>query len=279
MKSIHKLVVYALVTMMLFSLVACGGGSGSLSGGRASSNPNVTTMVEASSTSSSEDDTASEGTGSTAGVSIGAEDVDLANVAWEDLSDQDKVYRMIDTNPLMFNGIGPKEFASRRHINKGLSNIPQKDDPLEYVIGFSGGSMSSPYFINLIESTAANTEAFGFTVQTQLNGGNAELRYQQLDAFITQGVNGIMAQGAPPAECEPYFKRAVEAGIPCVSTSSQATRPDNSVITNSISCSFVAGFLVGEYAAHYMVNVASEIRPELADPDYVFQIGHVVFSI
>ncbi|MCL1849707.1 MAG: substrate-binding domain-containing protein [Clostridiales bacterium] len=263
-KRLSRSVAIALLFGLLFSLAGCGGGNASLSGGSATTNPNVTSVLDS--------------TAAGAGVSTNAQDKELMDVPFEELSDMDKVYRLMDLYPLMFNGLGPKVADSRRNINKGLNNVPLKDKPSDYVIGYSGGSMNSPYFINLIESTAANAEMFGFTVLTQLNGGNAELRYQQLDSFITQGVDGIMG-GGDPTTSEPYFRRAVEAGIPVIATSSQMMRADNPVVSNILASAFVSGFLVGEYAAEYMVYEASKVRPEFAEPDYVFQIGHVVFGI
>ncbi|MCL1849119.1 MAG: substrate-binding domain-containing protein, partial [Clostridiales bacterium] len=264
LKTLTRSISLAVLFCLLFSLAGCGGGNASLSGGSATTNPNVTSVLD--------------NTNAGAGVSIGAQDAEKVDIPFDQLSDQDKVYRLMDLYPLMFNGIGPKEYASRRSINKGLGNIPLKDKPSDYVIGFSGGAMSSPYFINLIESTAANAEYFGFTVLTQLNAGNAELSYQQLDSFITQGVDGIMAS-SDPTTTEPYYRRAAEAGIPVIATSSQAMRPDNPVITNFLGGGLVMGFLVGEYAADYLVHTISAIRPEFADPDYVFQIGHILMGI
>ena len=259
-----RMISMALLFCLLFSLVGCGGGNASLSGGSATTNPNVTSVLD--------------NTSGGAGVSISAQDETKLDVPFDELSDQDKVYRLMDLYPLMFNGIGPKFYASRRSVNKGVDNVPQKDNPADYVLGHSGGSMSSPYFINLIESTTANAEMMGFTVLTQLNAGNAELRYQQLDAFITQGVDGLMCS-ADPTTSEPYFRRAAEAGIPVIATSAQAMRPDNPVITNFLGGGLVMGFLVGEYMANYMVTEAVQFRPEFAEPGYVFQIGHILMGI
>ena len=264
MKILTRTISIALLFCLLFSLVGCGGGNASLSGGSATTNPNVTSVLDS--------------TGTGAGVSTSAQDAALVDVPFDQLSDQDKVYRLIDLYPLMFNGLGPKVAADRRSVQKGLDYVPLRDKPSDYTIGFSGGSMSSPYFINLIESTAANAENFGFTVLTQLNAGNTELRYQQMDAFITQGVDGLMCHGDPTTS-EPYFRRAAEAGIPVIATSAQAMRADNPVVSNILAGAFVSGFLVGEYAGEYMVNTASKIKPQYADPNYVFQIGHVTFGI
>ena|GEM_PF-1340015 len=263
-KTPARLISIALLSFLLFSLVGCGGGNASLSGGSATSNPNVTSVLDNPSGS--------------VGVAIGAQDAEKVDIPFDQLSDQDKVYRLMDLYPLAFNGIGPKVMTDRRSINKGLNNVPQKDKPSDYVIGFSGGAASAPYFINLIESTAATAEAFGFTVLTQLNAGNAELRYQQLDAFITQQVDGLMCHGDPTTS-EPYFRRAAEAGIPVVACSAQAMRADNPVVTNFLSSALVSGFMLGEYACEYLTEIASKVRPEFADPNYVFQIGHITMAI
>lgn len=259
MKMVTKVFSCILVICMLTSLAACGGGSGGLSGGNASNNPNVTTM----------DGGGAAGTSST-GYGIGAQDQSKVDVAWDDLSSMDKVYRLMDQYPLMFNGFGPQQYADRSGVNKGLGNIQKKD---KYVLGHSGNAMNSPYFINLIEGTTAQAEAYGFEVITQLTGGNTEMRYQQIDSFITQGVDGLMINGDPSSD-EPYFRRCAEAGIPVVVASAQMMMADNPVVTNLLCSGFVAGFFVGEYLAEYMVKL-----PQFSANDYIFQFGHATFSL
>jgi ABC-type sugar transport system, periplasmic component len=130
--------------------------------------------------------------------------------------------------------------------------------------------MSSPYFANLILNTEAEAKKAGFNIITQLNNGNSEVAYEQMDAFVAQGLDMIVAV-TDPTTADPVFRRAVEKGIPCVATSAQAMGKDNVVITNILSSGMIAGFLVGDYTARTLYDKFPK--------DHVFNIGAVVFSI
>ena len=216
MKTLTKVFACLLVICMLFSLAACGNNS------KPTATPVATTAPPATPAPDAGDDAADDA-GDDADAPT-ADDGDAISAAAKE-----EVYRLLEENPISFNGLGPVSLESRRDVAKGLPR--DKKDPADVVLGFSAGSMSSPYFINLIEDTQREAEKAGFKIITQLNNGNRELAYEQMDAFIAQGMDMIVA-ATDPTTAEPVFRRAAEAGIPCIATSAQSMSYNNPAITN-----------------------------------------------
>ena len=253
MKVLTKALAAILVICMLFSLAACGGGA---------------TATKAPTAAPTVAPTAAPDAGDDADDADDADPPSEDDVAAQIAADKARVFELREINPLAFNGLGPLHYESRADIGKGLPR--EKKDPADVILGFSAGSMSSPYFANLIENTEREAKKAGFNIITQLNNGNRELAYEQMDAFIAQGVDMLVAQ-TDPTNADPVFRRAVEKGIPVIATSAQPMGSSNVVITNILSSGMIAGFYVGDYTARYLYDKFPK--------DHVFQIGAVVFSI
>ena len=250
MKTFTKVFACLLVISMLFSLAACGGGT------QATKAPTAAPTVAPTVAPTADPDADADPDANT-------QDGDAISAAA-----RDKVYELLKQYPISFNGLGPLHIDDRKDVNKGLPR--EKKDPADVTIGFSAGSMSSPYFVNLIEGTQREAKDAGFNIILQLNNGNTELAYQQMDAFISQGLDMIVAV-TDPTTADPVFRRAVEAGIPCMATSAQAMGGGNAVITNILGAGLVAGFAVGDYTARYLYDKFPK--------DHVFNMGTVIFTL
>ncbi|NMA25670.1 MAG: sugar ABC transporter substrate-binding protein, partial [Clostridiales bacterium] len=161
-------------------------------------------------------------------------------------SARDQIYEIIEEYPIAFNGIPPKVLEDRTGIVKGLP--VEKKDPKDITIGYVTGSVGSPFFTTMLNNLQKKCEDAGFKFIYQVSNFNTEVSLQQMDAFISQGVDIILANVDVQAS-GPTFKKAAEAGIPVVATSNQPVDTSANVITDILAGSYKAGFYVGEYNA------------------------------
>ena len=176
---------------------------------------------------------------------------------------RDKVYDIIEAYPIAFSGIPPKELADRTDVAKGLP-VEKKTSVR---VAMSSGTMGSPFFTTMQQGVASLAAEYGYDFDLQISDFNTEVGLQQLDAFITQGVDIILANVDVQAAA-PTFKRAADAGIPVIATSNQPVTSDTNVITCILSGSYKSGWYVGEYTAR-----------KLYEPGMVFNVGFVLIQL
>jgi len=151
----------------------------------------------------------------------------------------------------------------RTDIPKGLPVEPREN----ITIGFTMASLGSDFFNTMLWTIQERAEAYGYTLIYQVSDRNIELQNQQMDAFITQGVDVIIFNGnVHPVTAA--FRSAAAAGIPVVAMGPQGADYDFSLVTCFLSSSYSAGWQVGEYTGRYM-----------HDADSIFNIGMILMTL
>lgn len=179
-------------------------------------------------------------------------------------SARDKVYELIEKDLTAFNGIPAKVLQDRSGVIKGLP-VEKKD---KLTIGYTTGSLGSPFFVTMHKAIEEACAAEGYTLITQVNNFNTEQGLADMQAFIVQGVDIIFANTDVQA-ASAVFREASEAGIPVIATSNQPVNYDSNVITDILSGSYKSGFYVGEYTAKQMHKKGESIKVGFS----VIQIG------
>jgi len=230
-RKMKKLFAILLVLAMMFGVISCGGGT------PASSPP-----PSASSGSAAPEASASPPPAK---------------------SSRDLVYEIIEKDPLGLNGIPPNRLEDRSHVNKGLP-VEKKGN---LTIGMSVASVGSAFFTTMLNTLEEELNKLGHTFIFQVSDRNIELQIQQVDAFISQGVDLIIFNGAAQAHTA-TFKKSADAGIPILVTSNQAAEWDGCHITDILAGSYEAGWRSGEYTGRHMY-----------EKDTVYKIGFILNSI
>jgi ABC-type sugar transport system, periplasmic component len=94
------------------------------------------------------------------------------------------------------------------------------------VIGFASREMVNDYNRGIVEGARKVVEGAGGTLVT--TDGQADIRkhIDNINSFITRGVDGILVQLGDPEQFASVFAKAKAAGIPVVTTSIGQTAPD-----------------------------------------------------
>ena len=171
----------------------------------------------------------------------------------ETRSARDQIYEIMERDPVRFSGIPPRELADRSHIPKAA----EQDLRGNLSIGMCMAYLGAAFFHTMHDTFRELVEAEGHSLQLQISERNIEVAGQQVDAYISQGVDFIFMHG-PAQSYTPNYRRAAEAGIPVVATSNQIAEADGNQITLFISNSYAAGFNVGEYTARQLYEPGKE---------------------
>ena len=181
----------------------------------------------------------------------------------ETKSARELVYEIIERDPLGLNGIPPDRLEDRSHVPKGLP-VEKKSG---LTIGMSVASVGSAFFTTMLNTLEAELTKLGHTFIFQVSDRNIELQIQQVDAYISQGVDLIIFNGSAQAHTA-TFKKCADAGIPILVTSNQAAEWDGSHITDILAGSYEAGWKAGEYTGRHMY-----------EKDTIYKIGFILNSI
>ncbi len=94
------------------------------------------------------------------------------------------------------------------------------------VVGFASREMVNDYNRGIVEGARKVVEAAGGTLVT--TDGQADIRkhIDNINSFVTRGVDGILVQLGDPEQFAAVFAKAKAAGIPVVTTSIGQTSPD-----------------------------------------------------
>ena len=179
----------------------------------------------------------------------GKSDSRAAAAAPESKSSREQIAEIIEKSPLGLNGIQPNPLQDRAHINKALP--VQKKDPHNVTIGYTAQSLGSVFFLTILETLQEECAKYGYNLIYQVADFNIELQAQQVDAFIAMGVDVIIVNGNTQSHTA-TFRRSADAGIPILATANQPAEWDSSVLTDFLTSSYQAGWLVGEYTGKHM---------------------------
>lgn len=93
-------------------------------------------------------------------------------------------------------------------------------DAKEISIGFSMKTMNSPYFVSLVEAVEKLAAEEGWKC-TVLNANNdTSKEYENIETFITNGVDLIFLDSVDPDACVPSINAAAENNIPVINLDS-----------------------------------------------------------
>ena len=185
----------------------------------------------------------------------------------EELTSRERVYQIIERDPIRFSGIPPDYINDRSHINKAVVG----QEPRENLrIGMTMSYLGAPFFRVMESNLRELFEADGHEFTVQISDRNLEVAGQQIDAFIAQQKDLIIVH-SPAQSHTANYRRIAEAGIPVLATSNQLADEMGSQATLFISNSYAAGFNTGVYTARNVFDPAN--------PDRVFNIAVVLNQV
>ncbi|MCL2365724.1 MAG: substrate-binding domain-containing protein [Oscillospiraceae bacterium] len=182
----------------------------------------------------------------------------------DEMTARDRVYALMERDPIRFAGIPPQRLADRAHIDKGVMNQEPRDS---LRIGMSLGYIGAPFFIVMEAELRRMLEEAGHELVLQVYDRDLEVAGQQVDAFISLEMDAIFLHGNALALAAAY-RRSAEAGIPLIATSNMSADEMGFQTTNVLSNSYASGFNTGAYTARRVFDPAN--------PDRVFNIAWII---
>jgi ABC-type sugar transport system substrate-binding protein len=156
-----------------------------------------------------------------------------------------EVLRLINEDRVQcLNGLQPESYEDRSDVYKALP-VTQKN---VLSLGMDMGTLSSAYFQTMLATVQAECEKYGWTVEYQVANFTQETANAQMEAFISKGVDCIIANCDVPSTL-PIFDKSVAAGIPVICLSNQLALRDYPILTEILTSSYQAGWEVGVYTA------------------------------
>jgi ribose transport system substrate-binding protein len=115
-------------------------------------------------------------------------------------------------------------------------------------IGLSVGSLGNVYFVTLAKGVEAKAKEINPDAKVTVADSSYDLnkQFNQVENFITTGVDLILLAAADPKAIAPAIKRAQAAGIVVVAVDVAAAGADATVQTNNVQA--------GEIACQYIVD-------------------------
>ena len=96
----------------------------------------------------------------------------------------------------------------------GSTDQVNEDSPVEGKIGYSAMSLKNPFFGIISDSLKKAGAAHGFEVTTTDADSDVKKQANQIEDFISQGVDAIVLNPTDRLAIGPAIKKANEAGIP-----------------------------------------------------------------
>lgn len=115
-------------------------------------------------------------------------------------------------------------------------------------VGFSVGSLGNLFFVTMAKGVEAKAKEINPNVKVTVADSAYDLnkQFNQIDNFITSGVDLILLAAADPKAIAPAVKRAQAAGIVVMAIDVAAVGADATVQTNNVQA--------GEIACQYIVD-------------------------
>lgn len=117
-------------------------------------------------------------------------------------------------------------------------------------VGFAMKTQDSPYFVSLVSAVEELTAAEGWECSVLDAGGDTTKEAENMETFITQGVDLIFLDSVDPDACVPSINAAAEADIPVINLDSGVSECDQ--CTTIYSDNKQNGRLVGKAYGEYM---------------------------
>jgi ribose transport system substrate-binding protein len=115
-------------------------------------------------------------------------------------------------------------------------------------VGLSVGSLGNLYFVTMAKGVEAKVKEINPNAKVNVVDSNYDLnkQFDQIDNFITSGVDLILLAAADPQAIAPAIKRAQAAGVVVVAVDVAAVGADATVQTNNVQA--------GEISCQYIVD-------------------------
>jgi len=120
-------------------------------------------------------------------------------------------------------------------------------------IGISLASLGNPFFVAVSKGAIAEAQKINPKVKVSTLGFDYDLnkQFNQIDNFITSGVDMILLNPGDPVAVEPAIKRAHAAGIIVIAVDTAAKGADLTITTDNtqageISCQYIVDKLGGK---------------------------------
>lgn len=130
-----------------------------------------------------------------------------------------------------------------------------KKSPKDLTIGISVSTTNNPFFVLLQNQVKKDAEAKGMTVKTSDAQNDAAKQTNDVETFVTQGVDAILINPVDSDAIVPAVKAANNAGIPVVTLDRGSNGGD--VLSTIVSDNVKAGELVAQYIVD---NVGEDAR-------------------
>ncbi len=154
------------------------------------------------------------------------------------------------------------------HIDPDEFVIGEGADQL--TIGIAMGTIGSSFFKNLADAAKRVVEENGGIALVSDAGTSFETQVNQIEDFITQGVDGIIIDPCDPvASVESALDKAAEAGIPVVSADSSLSLDYTNCLGNYCSDNYAIGKQVGVYTAQRLIEKNGSVTGTVAVLDGV----------
>lgn len=114
-----------------------------------------------------------------------------------------------------------------------------------YKIGFAMKTMDNPFFIALVDGVESQCKEQGWECTTLNAGMDTTKEAENLETFITKGMDLIFLDSVDPTACIPSINKAADAGIPLVNLDSGVGEGSKQV-TTVYSDSYQNGRLMGK---------------------------------
>ena len=146
----------------------------------------------------------------------------------------------------------------------GSTDQVNKDSPVEGKIGYSAMSLKNPFFGIISDSLKKAGAAHGFEVTTTDADSDVKKQANQIEDFISQGVDAIVLNPTDRLAIGPAIKKANEAGIPVFTCDLQCVA-EGVEIAGHIGTDNFQG---GELAGAAMVEILGEEGGEVLVLDF-----------
>ena len=227
---------------------------------------------------STSDSTATANPTANAQTTDGTTTPDEQDASTSDTTDIPQIYTLLTQTTLA--GLKSPYIADRRSINKEWPKTPSSD---KIVIGWAELTMSNPWFVDVANAADAKAASYGYELKRLVCDSDPVKQSEQIDTFISQGVDIIVVN---PADCMAVIadiQRAVDAGIPVCTSAGILTQEDCPLLTSIGSSPWGCGFEAGKYiATQYDANeqlVAANIIGVLGNPTSERRVNGMVTGV
>ncbi len=177
---------------------------------------------------------------------------------------------LAEKDQLPLSGLQPLHLDSRASINKALPKT-QKGN---LTIGWTGASLGSSFFVQMMNSANAAAKQYGYKINYQNANFDLQKQLTQIDTFITQKVDVLVINAVDVKATTQYIKRAVDAGIPVIVTGPTAVQSDVPVVTTFLSGSYQPGWEVGIYTADKVYKAGQSLKVGFTASDLGYADGN-----